>query len=207
MPPSFLALNWTYVAIAIVGGYLIGSIPFGLIFTRMAGAGDVRKVGSGNIGATNVLRTGSRWAALATLIGDAGKGLIAVTLARHYGGEALAFIAGVATFLGHIFPVWIGFHGGKGVATSLGIILALYWPVALITLVIWIAVFLATRLSSLSALVAAALTPIVMLLFHRPTFAALTLVLAVIIFITHRDNIRRLLTGTESRIGIPKSGD
>ncbi|HEX3809654.1 MAG TPA: glycerol-3-phosphate 1-O-acyltransferase PlsY [Rhizomicrobium sp.] len=204
----FQTLDWTTAAAAAVGGYLIGSIPFGLIFTRLAGAGDVRKVGSGNIGATNVLRTGSRWAALATLIGDAGKGALAVLIARHFGGDPLAVIAALAAFIGHIFPVWLGFRGGKGVATSLGIVLGLFWLGALIVLAIWVGVFAVTRLSSLSALIAAALSPVIMLLFHQPLFAVLTLLLALIILFTHRENIERLMQGTESRIGAkPKSGD
>ncbi|HEY3637343.1 MAG TPA: glycerol-3-phosphate 1-O-acyltransferase PlsY [Rhizomicrobium sp.] len=182
-------------------GYVLGSIPFGLVFSWIAGAGDVRKIGSGNIGATNVLRTGKRWAALATLIFDGGKGALAVILAGHYFGPLAAAISGFGAFLGHVFPVWLRFRGGKGVATFFGVLLALEWPVGLLALATWLVVALLSRLSSLSALTAAALAPIYMMLFHQRLYAWLALLLALLIFITHRENIRRLLAGREPRIG------
>ena len=141
-------------------GYLLGSVPFGIVITRMLGLGDLRRIGSGNIGATNVLRTGHKGAALATLILDSGKGAIAVLLARWLGGEDAALVAGGAAFLGHLFSVWLGFRGGKGVATFLGTVLALFWPVGLIACGLWLAAAGIFRISSLSALVAAALAPI-----------------------------------------------
>jgi glycerol-3-phosphate acyltransferase PlsY len=191
----------THYLIALAGGYLLGSIPFGLLFTALAGQGDIRKIGSGNIGATNVLRTGNRWAAAATLICDGGKGAVAVLLARHYLGDMAALFAGLGAFLGHIFPVWLRFRGGKGVATFLGITLALYWPVGLSIAATWLAVALIWRISSLSALIAAALSSIYMILFGLSGDAFLTAVLTVLIFIMHRENIARLFRGEEPRIG------
>jgi acyl phosphate:glycerol-3-phosphate acyltransferase len=185
---------------ALLLGYAVGSIPFGLVFTWAAGAGDVRKIGSGNIGATNVLRTGNRWAAAATLICDSGKGAVVVLFAASLHGGVAGVFAGLGAFLGHIFPVWLRFRGGKGVATFLGIVLALAWPVGLLALATWLAVAAISRISSLSALVAAALTPIYMMLYGAPLQAMLALVLAVFIFALHRENIRRLAAGTESRI-------
>jgi glycerol-3-phosphate acyltransferase PlsY len=193
---------WPHYLGVLAFGYLLGSIPFGLIFTRLSGGGDIRQVGSGNIGATNVLRTGNKWAAVATLICDAGKGAIAVLLVRAHYNDSLAAFAGLGAFLGHIYPVWLRFKGGKGVATFLGVTLALAWPVGLITALIWIVMAAIFRISSLSALVAAALTPIAMLLLGRPPlFALLTLILALLIFVSHRDNIARILAGREPRIG------
>jgi acyl phosphate:glycerol-3-phosphate acyltransferase len=187
-------------AAAFAAGYLLGSIPFGLIFARLAGAGDIRAVGSGNIGATNVLRTGKRWAAAATLICDAGKGAIAVLIARNY-YDVAAVAAGAGAFLGHVFPVWLRFKGGKGVATFLGIALALCWQAGLLACATWLAAAGATRRSSLGALVAAAMTPLYIMLWHRPLFAIFSAVLAALIFVTHRENISRLLRGEEPRIG------
>ena len=186
---------------ALLFGYAIGSIPFGLLFSRAAGAGDVRKIGSGNIGATNVLRTGKRWAAAATLICDGGKGAAAVLLAASLHGVVAGVFAGFGAFLGHVFPVWLRFRGGKGVATFLGVTLALSWPIGLLTLGTWIAVAAISRISSLSALVAAALTPVYMMLYGAALPALLALILAVLIFALHRENIRRLVSGTEPRIG------
>jgi glycerol-3-phosphate acyltransferase PlsY len=186
---------------ALVLGYAVGSIPFGLLFTWAAGAGDVRKIGSGNIGATNVLRTGKRWAAAATLICDGGKGAVAVLFAASLHGVVAGVFAGLGAFLGHVFPLWLRFRGGKGVATFLGIALALAWPAGLLAIASWLAVAAIARISSLSALVAAALTPIYMMLYGAPLPAMLTLVLAVFIFALHRENIRRLAAGTEPRIG------
>lgn len=199
------AIDWkdqaTFLAAALAFGYLLGSIPFGLIFTRLAGAGDVRKIGSGNIGATNVLRTGKKWAALATLLLDAGKGALAVVIARVWHGEAVAVIAGLGAFLGHIFPIWLNFKGGKGVATFLGVTLALFWPVGLLALATWGLAAWVWRMSSLSALIAAVLAPAYMLVFREPLYATLATILAVLILYMHRENIRRILAGNEPRIG------
>lgn len=187
--------------LAAVLGYLLGSIPFGLVITRTLGLGDLRAIGSGNIGATNVLRTGNRGAALATLVLDSGKGAIAVLLARWLGGESAALVAGAAAFLGHLFPVWLGFRGGKGVATFLGTALALFWPVGLIACGLWLAIAAITRISSLSALVAAAGAPVMALVFGLRGLALTLGFMAVLIVIRHRTNIGRLLAGTEPRIG------
>jgi glycerol-3-phosphate acyltransferase PlsY len=194
-------------AIAVIGGYLLGSIPFGVIATRLGGAGDIRKVGSGNIGATNVLRTGRRDLALITLIGDGGKGAAAVLLARFLlHSEVAACLAGGAAFVGHIFPVWLKFKGGKGVATFLGVLLAAAWPVGILACLTWLAMALLFRISSLSALTAAALSPLYVFATDQAPIAKLYLaiVMAVLVFIRHRENIGRLLKGTEPRIGAPK---
>jgi glycerol-3-phosphate acyltransferase PlsY len=192
---------WPETGYAIVLGYLLGSIPFGFIFTRMSGAGDIRAVGTG---ATNVLRTGKYAAAAATLIFDAAKGAAAVLIASHYWGETVAAVAAVGAILGHLFPVWLGFKGGKGVATSLGVLLTLYWPVALASLATWLVVAAISRISSLSALVAAVAAPLYMFLWGQKTFAVATLVIAVLVLVAHRENIKRLLAGTEPRIGKSK---
>jgi glycerol-3-phosphate acyltransferase PlsY len=202
-------------AVLVIGGYLLGSIPFGVIATRMAGLGDIRKVGSGNIGATNVLRTGRKDLAAITLIGDGGKGAVAVGLAHLLattyapGAEPLACaLAGGASFFGHVFPVWLGFKGGKGVATFLGVLLAAAWPVGLLACATWLAVARLLRISSLSALIAAALSPLYALALGRPLpTVILAAVLAALIFIRHHENIRRLLNGTEPRIGAKKAAD
>ncbi|MBP6679035.1 MAG: glycerol-3-phosphate 1-O-acyltransferase PlsY [Paracoccus sp.] len=182
-------------------GYLLGSIPFGIVITRALGLGDLRQIGSGNIGATNVLRTGNKPAALATLLLDSGKGAIAVLLARVLAGEDAALIAGAAAFLGHLYPVWLGFKGGKGVATFLGTVLALDWRLGLAACAIWLLTALVTRISSLSALVAAALSPVVALWLDGPRLALVLAFMAVLIFIRHRANIARIRTGTEPKIG------
>ncbi|HEY8947256.1 MAG TPA: glycerol-3-phosphate 1-O-acyltransferase PlsY [Rhizomicrobium sp.] len=195
------SMHWDGLAIGLIIGYLLGSIPFGLIFTRMSGAGDIRAVGSGATGATNVLRTGKYGAAAATLIFDAAKGAAAVLIAWHFWGHDAAAVAAIGAVLGHLFPVWIGFKGGKGVATSLGVLLALYWPVALASFATWLVVAVITRISSLSALVACVAAPLYMFLWGEQEFAVATLIIAVIVLIAHRDNIRRLLAGTEPRIG------
>jgi glycerol-3-phosphate acyltransferase PlsY len=187
--------------LALVVGYLLGSIPFGLILTRLAGLGDIRAIGSGNIGATNVLRTGNKGIAAATLLGDGLKGTVAVLLARWFGGEAAVIIAGFAAFFGHLFPVWLNFKGGKGVATYIGVLLGLWWPGALIFCAVWIAVAFATRLSSASALTASVVTPIVLLFFVGWEVALMFAVLTVVLWWRHEENIRRLLAGTETRIG------
>jgi glycerol-3-phosphate acyltransferase PlsY len=188
------------VLIALLFGYLCGTIPFGLFFTWASGAGDVRKIGSGNIGATNVLRTGKKWAAAATLLCDAAKGAAAVLLTRYFlpGQEVFAALGAV---LGHLFPVWLGFTGGKGVATFLGICLALYWPAGLLVAGTWLGAALIWRISSLSALIAIALSSTFFLLFGQFAYASLALPLSLLIFWMHRENIRRLLVGAEPRIG------
>jgi len=182
-------------------GYLLGSVPFGLVITRMLGLGDVRAIGSGNIGATNVLRTGNRPAAAATLILDAGKGGAAVLLARWLAGEDAAQIAGFMAFLGHCFPVWLGFRGGKGVATFLGLLIALAWPVGLAACGTWLATARTFRISSLAALIAATSAPVWAFLLGLPQVALLAAALAVLVLIRHAANIRRLLDGSEPRIG------
>jgi acyl phosphate:glycerol-3-phosphate acyltransferase len=181
--------------------YLLGSIPFGLLITRAFGLGDLRSIGSGNIGATNVLRTGNKGAAVATLVLDAGKGAVAVLAARAIAGETAALLAGLAAFLGHLFPVWLGFRGGKGVATFLGVLLALSWPAGLAACATWLATGFALRISSLAALVAAASAPLWLLLFGSRGAALLGLALAILVFVRHEPNIRRLRAGNEPRIG------
>ena len=199
-----MTMNWQGNSIGFVGGYLLGAIPFGLIFAWLAGAGDVRNIGSGNIGATNVLRTGKRWAAAATLLFDGGKGAAAVLLGQMFCGPQGAVFAALGAFLGHVFPVWLGFKGGKGVATFLGISLALAWPAGIAVAVTWLVAALIWRISSLSALIAAALAPVYMFFIAGAPDALLTLILTGMIFITHRENIARLLRGEESRIGAKK---
>jgi glycerol-3-phosphate acyltransferase PlsY len=182
-------------------GYLIGSVPFGLVITRALGLGDLRSIGSGNIGATNVLRTGNKAAAAATLLLDSGKGAAAVLIARALLGEEAAQIAGGAAFLGHLYPVWLRFRGGKGVATFLGTVLALAWPVGIAACVAWLLTALVSRISSLSALVAAAASvPLAWALGHADIML-LCAGLAVLVFWRHRANIARLAAGTEPRIG------
>lgn len=205
-------LTQLQLAAAIGGGYLLGSIPFGVIATRLGGAGDVRKIGSGNIGATNVLRTGRRDLALITLIGDGGKGALAVFLAWWFTRTApeearnvLTCLAGGAAFLGHIFPIWLGFKGGRGVATFFGTLLAVAWPVGILSGLAWIAFALISRISSLAALAAAALAPLFVVMTDRPyQVALLAIFMAVLIYIRHIDNIRRLIKGEEPRIGEKK---
>lgn len=184
---------------ALLLGYLMGSIPFGFIFARLAGAGDVRQTGSGNIGATNVLRTGKRWAAAATLICDAVKGAAPILIARQFGLDA-ALVAGAGAFVGHVFPVWLGFRGGKGVAAFLGITFALDWRVGALVCAVWLVVAAVFRISSLSALVAATATPITFVFLSEVHLAMFTVMLTVLIFITHRTNIARLLRHKEPRI-------
>ena len=188
-------------ALWIIIGYLIGSIPFGIVITRALGLGDLRSIGSGNIGATNVLRTGHKGAALATLLLDSGKGAIAVLLDRAIAGEDAVQVAGLAAFVGHCFPVWLGFKGGKGVATFLGTILALAWPVGLAACATWVVIAVLFRYSSLAALAAAGMSPLWSALTHRGEVFTLCLVLAILIYARHWANIGRLRAGTESRIG------
>jgi acyl phosphate:glycerol-3-phosphate acyltransferase len=188
------------VAFALLG-YLLGSIPFGLILTRAAGLGDIRGIGSGNIGATNVLRTGSKGLAAATLLLDGLKGAVAILLARRLGGDEAMLWAGVGAVLGHAFPVWLGFKGGKAVATSYGVLIAASWPVGLCAGAVWLAMAAVTRTSSLAALVSFALAPVLAAVLADPTIVKLALSIAVLVFIRHHENIRRLLAGTEPRIG------
>jgi glycerol-3-phosphate acyltransferase PlsY len=188
-------------ALALVVGYLLGSIPFGLILTRIAGGPDVRTIGSGNIGATNVLRTGSKGLAVATLLGDALKGTVAVLAAGLYAGHDAALAAGLGAFLGHLFPVWLKFKGGKGVAIYIGLLLGLFWPGALVFCFIWLVVAAASRYSSLAALVASALTPLAMWFSGAQSTALLFLLLTTLLWIMHRANIARLLNGSEGKIG------
>ncbi|MCX5571339.1 glycerol-3-phosphate 1-O-acyltransferase PlsY [Kaistia nematophila] len=194
-------LTASLVVAALVLGYLLGSIPFGLILTRFAGLGDIRSIGSGNIGATNVLRTGNKKLAAATLIGDALKGTVAVLVAGHLWGPEAAIFAGLGAFLGHIFSIWLRFKGGKGVATYLGVLIGLAWPIALLFAVVWIAVAYISRYSSLAALVASVVVPIVLFAIGDIPKGLLFAVLSLILIVKHRANIGRLLGGTESRIG------
>src|ERR1700712_597120 len=190
----------TYL-LAIVIGYLLGSIPFGLLLTRFAGTQDLRSIGSGNIGATNVLRTGNKGLAAATLIGDMLKGTVAVVIAGTFGGPDAAMLAGLAAFLGHLFPVWLNFKGGKGVATYIGVLLGLFWPAAVVFCVLWLPNAVTSRFSSLAALVASFITPIFLWWFGHPALASLFAVVTLLLFYAHRENIKRLQAGTEGRIG------
>ncbi|HEX6865699.1 MAG TPA: glycerol-3-phosphate 1-O-acyltransferase PlsY [Caulobacteraceae bacterium] len=195
------------IALAVVGGYLLGSIPFGLIAARLGGAGDIRQIGSGNIGATNVLRTGRRDLAAFTLIGDMGKGALAILIARWLVPAApdIGAVAGGAAFLGHLFPVWLKFRGGKGVATFFGVLLAAAWPVGLLSGLTWIVIAVIARYSSLAALTAAGLAPVFALYTHKSwTVFWLTVFMAALIFLRHRANMGRLITGAEPRIGEKK---
>jgi len=186
--------------IALVGGYLIGSIPFGLLLTKAAGLGDIRQVGSGNIGATNVLRTGRKGLAAATLILDGLKGAVAVLLARQFLGDQ-DVVVGTAAVLGHLFPVWLGFRGGKGVATGLGVLLAAAWPVGLACCAVWLVAAKVLKMSSAAALAAFAAAPLFALVLSSADHALMALLIAVLVFWRHEANIRRLLAGTEPRIG------
>jgi glycerol-3-phosphate acyltransferase PlsY len=188
---------WTAFGI----GYLLGSIPFGLLLTQAAGAPDVRSIGSGNIGATNVLRTGRKGLAALTLLFDALKGTAAVLIASRYAGYEAALFAGFAAFLGHLFPIWLKFKGGKGVATYIGLLLGIFWPAMLIFCAIWLIVAFATRYSSLAALVASALTPPALYLLGLPGPATLFFALTLMLWFMHRANIGRLMHGTEGKIG------
>jgi glycerol-3-phosphate acyltransferase PlsY len=199
--PASASEIWPLFLAGFAAAYLLGSIPFGVILTRLAGAGDIRRIGSGNIGATNVLRTGHKGLAALTLLLDAGKGWLAVFLAGRLHGPDMAVVACYGVFIGHIFPLWLRFRGGKGVSTALGVLLALSWPIGLSVFAIWIAVIAATRLSSLAALVASAAAPLVAYLLVTPWMAQICVVLAVLIWLRHIGNIRRLLRGEESRIG------
>jgi len=190
-----------FLPVAFLLGYLLGSIPFGLVLTKFAGTADLRSIGSGNIGATNVLRTGRKGLAAATLLCDMLKGTIAVIIAGYYGGPDAAMLAALGAFLGHLFPVWLKFKGGKGVAVYIGVLIGLFWPAAVIFCVLWVSTAFTTRYSSLSALVASFVTPIFLWWFGHPALASLFAVLTMLLFYMHRENIKRLQAGTEGRIG------
>ncbi len=191
---------WADLA-ALILGYLLGTIPFGLILTRLAGLGDIRAIGSGNIGATNVLRTGNKAIAAGTLIGDGAKGTVAVLLGGLIGGPAAAIAAGLGAFAGHLFPVWLNFKGGKGVATYIGILAGLWWPGAIFFCLAWLATAVVTRISSASALTASLLTPFVVAWFAGWPMALLFAVLTIVLWWRHSENLSRLMAGTEKRIG------
>lgn len=195
---------WAAPAGAALLGYLLGSIPFGVILTQAAGAGDLRTIGSGNIGATNVLRTGRKGLAAATLVLDAAKGAVAILLAEWlFPGHGV--VAAAAAFLGHLYPVWLGFKGGKGVATLLGILIALSWPSAIVYAVIWLGLLAALRISSLAGMLAATSAPVSAAYFGRFDLVLLLLALALLVVWKHRENIDRLISGTEPRIGRKKA--
>jgi len=192
---------WHWLPMAFGLGYLLGSIPFGLLLTRAVGLGDIRQIGSGNIGATNVLRTGHKGIAAATFLLDAAKGAAAVLIADHYFGQAPAMLAGLGAFLGHVFPVWLKFRGGKGVSTYLGVVLAVVWQAAVVFAVAWLAIAGLTRISSFAAIVATVAAPIAVYASGHAEFAAVAALMSLIILINHHGNIRRLLTGKEPKIG------
>jgi len=199
-----LSADWSlYDLVALAVGYLLGSIPFGLILTKLAGHGDLRDIGSGNIGATNVLRTGNKALAALTRILDLLKGTAAVLIGARFGQDA-ALLGGLGAFLGHLFPIWLGFRGGKGVATYIGVLLGLYWPAAIVFCAIWLLVALITRYSSLSALVASAAVPCLLILVGERRIAVLFLIFTLLLYWRHADNIGRLLRGQEGRIGAKK---
>jgi len=199
--PISWAFSWPYILAVFLFGYLLGSIPFGLVITRFAGLGDIRSIGSGNIGTTNVLRTGRKSLAALTLLGDALKGTIAVLVVSHFFGTEMAITAGLGAFLGHLFPIWLRFKGGKGVATYLGVLLGLYWPAALLFACVWLLVAAIFRYSSLSALTASLATPIVLYGVDLVQMAEMFLFLTLLLWLKHHENIRRLLKGAETKIG------
>src|SRR5450755_337994 len=190
-----------FLPLALILGYLLGSIPFGLILTKLAGTQDLRSVGSGNIGATNVLRTGHKGLAAATLLCDMLKGTAAVVISGYYAGPNAAMLAALGAFLGHLFPVWLNFKGGKGVAVYIGVLIGLFWPAAVLFCLLWISTAATTRYSSLSAFVASFVAPIFLWWFGHPALASLFVVLTLLLFYVHRENIKRLQAGTEGRIG------
>jgi glycerol-3-phosphate acyltransferase PlsY len=210
--PYAIVVVWPWLLAGLAFGYLLGSIPFGLIFTRLAGLGDIRKVGSGNIGATNVLRTGSKGIAAATLLADAAKGAAAVLLAAWFAGEPVSLAAGLGAVLGHCFPAWLRFKGGKGVATTLGALLAWSWPLGVAACLLWLLLAVLFRISSLSALLGLALTAVLAWLFaftppwgyavSSPPLAIVISVVVALVCAMHHENIRRLLAGTEPKIGV-----
>jgi glycerol-3-phosphate acyltransferase PlsY len=190
-----------WLPVGLIIGYLFGSIPFGLVLTKLAGTEDLRSIGSGNIGATNVLRTGRKGLAAVTLLCDMLKGTVAVVIAGYFGGPNAAMLAALGAFLGHLFPVWLKFRGGKGVAVYIGVLIGLFWPAAVVFCALWLATAAISRYSSLSALVASVVTPIFLWWFGHPALAFLFAVLTLLLFYMHRENIRRLQAGTEGRIG------
>jgi len=200
MTPIF-DLSFVNAACVIICAYLLGSVPFGMVLAKVMGLGNLRDIGSGNIGATNVLRTGNKLAAVLTLIFDAGKGAVAVLVARAMFGEAAAQLAAVASFAGHCFPIWLNFKGGKGVATFLGILLALFWPAGIAACLTWLVTAVISRISSLSALVASAASIIWVAILGMPSAILLMIILAALIWWRHSENIKRILAGSESRIG------
>jgi glycerol-3-phosphate acyltransferase PlsY len=202
--PEFVTSQGLLLLTAVLG-YLLGSIPFGVVVTRAMGLGDLRQIGSGNIGATNVLRTGNKAAALATLLLDGGKGAVAVLLAHWLVGEDAAQVAGLAAFLGHLFPVWLRFKGGKGVATFIGVLLALNWLVGVAVCVTWLLGAVVTRTSSIAALVAAAASGLFVLALTDGSLLLLTLVLTVLVYVRHSENLKRIKAGTEPKIGAKKA--
>jgi acyl phosphate:glycerol-3-phosphate acyltransferase len=203
-PLGDFSFTWPFYAAAILA-YLIGSIPFGLVLTRLGGYGDIRAIGSGNIGATNVLRTGNKMLAILTLLLDGGKGAVAVLIGAQFGPD-IAVVAAAGAVLGHLFPVWLGFKGGKGVATAGGVLLAIAWPVGLLALGTWLVVAIVSRYSSLAALLACVTAPIYAWLLHvDPQRTQLVLAVAVLLILRHHQNIRRLLRGDESKIRLGKS--
>ena len=199
MPTDLMPLIY-----AVVLGYLCGSVPFGLLLTRAAGLGDIRQIGSGNIGATNVLRTGNRWVAAATLLLDAAKAALPVLVARYYWGENAAMLAAIGAFLGHCFPAWLNFKGGKGVAVMIGSLFALSWPLGLIFCAVWLLIAFAQKMSSLAALTATATAPIFAFVLVNEWLAGAVAVMAILLFFQHRENIARLMAGTEPKIGSEK---
>lgn len=202
--PEIVTSQGMLLVVAVLG-YLLGSIPFGMVVTRAMGLGDLRAIGSGNIGATNVLRTGNKGAALATLLLDGGKGAVAVLLARWLVGEDAAQVAGLAAFLGHLYPVWLGFRGGKGVATFLGVLLALNWLIGAAVCLTWLLTAVLSRTSSIAALVAAASSGLWILWLTDGSLLMLSLILTVLIYVRHSANLKRLKAGTEPKIGARKA--
>lgn len=197
--------GWQLFVPAIGLAYLLGSIPFGLLITRLGGAGDIRKMGSGNIGATNVLRTGRKGLAALTLLLDGAKGFIAVWLPFTYFGPDVTFFTAIFVVLGHMFPIWLGFRGGKGVATMLGVMLGLSFVSGIVTIAVWIIIALAFRYSSLAALVAVTLAPVFGYFLGSPQIGAIAFILAVFVWTKHAGNIRRLISGGESQIDVSSS--
>ncbi len=198
--PLSWEFSWPYILSAFLGAYLIGSVPFGLLLTRLSGLGDIRAIGSGNIGATNVLRTGNKALAAATLLLDVAKGAAAVLIANWYGPD-MAIVAAAGVMIGHVFPVWLKFNGGKGVSSALGVLLVLSWPAGLLVAAIWLATLLITRYASLAALISGAAAPVLMYLLADPQKTEFTIVLTVLIWLRHAGNIRRLARGEESKVG------
>jgi acyl phosphate:glycerol-3-phosphate acyltransferase len=205
-PMGDITVWWPLLAGALAG-YLLGSVPFGLVLTRLGGYGDIRKIGSGNIGATNVLRTGNKPLALATVILDGGKGAAAVLIGGYLFGPDMAVMAGGGAFLGHLFPLYLKFRGGKGVATTLGILIAISWPVGLSSCLIWLASALIFRMSSLSALIALAASPIIAWYISTDQVMEFSIFLAVFVWVRHHENIRRILKGEEPKIGKKKEAE